>query len=99
MCVFWSPSAAATARKHLTLLEGWQFFRICPVRNAHHGCLIETDHEVLLFILADLSDRFAFSDKIALDPDREPTMLLWLQDLSIILPSPILMQRDDPYKT
>jgi hypothetical protein len=48
-CPFRFPSAAAAARKRLTLPVGWRF-RICPVcvRNTPHGGLVEMDHEVLL---------------------------------------------------
>jgi hypothetical protein len=76
---------------------------MCPVRHTHHGGLIETDHGVFFLIRADLSDRFAVLDKtlpqskmeLALDHDPDPTALLWLQDLSIALPSPILIERDE----
>jgi hypothetical protein len=61
MCPFRFPSAAMTARKRLTPPNRWRF-RICPVRNTHHGGLIETDHEVLLLLRDDFSTRFAFPD-------------------------------------
>jgi hypothetical protein len=61
MCPFRFPSAAATARKRLSSPDGWRW-RICPVRNTHHGGLIETDHKVLLLIRDDLSARFVFPD-------------------------------------
>jgi hypothetical protein len=37
--------------------------------------------------------------ELPLDHDPDPTALLWLQDLSIALPSSILIQRDEapPY--
>jgi hypothetical protein len=33
--------------------------------------------------------------ELALDPDPDPTMFLWLQDLSIAQPSPIRTQHDE----
>jgi hypothetical protein len=66
----------------------------------HHGGLIETDHEVLLLLRNDLSTRFVFPDKtlhsspmeLARDPDPDRTTFLWVPDLSIALPSPILLR-------
>jgi hypothetical protein len=104
MCPLRFLSATTTARKLLALLDGWRF-RICHFRNTDHGGLIEMDHEVLLFILADLPDRFSFPNKTLSPPPTQltldPTTLLWIQDISIALPSQILIQRDealpDPY--
>jgi hypothetical protein len=106
MCPFRFPSAATTARKRLTPPTGWKF-QICQVRNTHHGGLIETDHEVLLLIRNELSARFVHPDKtmppspmgLALEPDPDPTTFLWLPDLSIALPSPILIESEEnpPY--
>jgi hypothetical protein len=100
MWLFPFLSATATARKLLVLLDEWRF-RFCHFRNTDHGGLIETDHEVLLLILADLPDRFAFPNKTLPHLQHNSPSAPQRLSRSEISPSQILIQRDealsDPY--